>query len=126
MSILSDPEIVKLLKDRFVPVAVDQHDHRRRQDAEGKFFADLLGQAGRGTEGYAQGFYLFTPAGKLLEFENTLSAERMKRMMASALKKFDPSAEVPKIEEGAKDARFVYELPEGGLVVSVTSKVLGG
>jgi len=126
VSILSEPEIVNLLKTKFVPVAVDQHDHRRRQDAEGEFFAKILSQAKRTTDGQAQGFYLFTPQGKLLEFENTLSAERMKRMLAAALKKFDPSAEAPKIEDGEKDTRFTYELPEGGLVIYVTAKVLSG
>jgi hypothetical protein len=126
VSILSDPGIVNLLKTRFVPVAVDQHDHRRRKDAEGDLFAGILRQAGRGTDGYAQGFYLFTPQGELLEFDNTLAADRMKQLLASALKKFDPAGEGPKIEEGRKDPRFIYELPEGGLIVYVTSKVLGG
>ena len=126
VSILSDPEIVNLLKTRFVPVAVDQHDHRQRKDAEGKLFAKIVRQAGRGTDGYAQGFYLFSPQGKLLEFANTLSADQMKRLLASALKKFDPAGEAPKFEQGPTDPRFVYELPEGGLILSVTSKVLGG
>jgi hypothetical protein len=126
VSILSDPEIVRLLKTRFVPVAVDQHDHRRRKDAEGELFAKIVRQAGRSTDGYSQGFYLFTPQGKLLEFDNTLSADRMKQMLASALKKLDPAGEAPKIDEGRKDARFTYELPEGGLIIYVTSKVLGG
>jgi hypothetical protein len=126
VSILSDADIVNQLKTKFVPVAVDQHDHRRRQDAEGELFAKILKQAKRDTDGYAQGFYLFSAQGTLLEFENTLSAERMKAMLASALKKFDPAAEAPKIKEGPKDPRFVYELPEGGLIIQVTSKVLGG
>jgi hypothetical protein len=126
VSILSDPEIVNLLKTRFVPVAVDQHDHRQRKDAEGDFFAKVVRQAGRGTDGYAQGFYLFTPQGKLLEFANTLSVDQVKRMLASALKKFDPAGEAPKFEDGPKDTRFAYELPKGGLILYVTSKVLGG
>jgi hypothetical protein len=126
VSILSDADIVNQLKTKFVPVAVDQHDHRRRQDAEGELFAKILKQAKRDTDGYSQGFYLFTAQGNLLEFENTLSADRMKAMLAGALKKFDPTAEVPEIKEGPKDARFVYELPEGGLIILVTSKVLGG
>ena len=47
------------------------------------------------------------------------------RLLATGLKKFDPNAEVPKLEEGPRDKRFVYEAPQGGLVVKVTSKVLG-
>jgi hypothetical protein len=126
VSILGDPQIVQLFKTRFVPVAVDQHDHRRRTDAEGKLFAGVLKQAGRGLDGYSQGFYIFTPAGKLLEHTNTVSGDRMKEVLAAALKKLDPSAPIPAIEEGAREARPLYQAPEGGLVVTVTSKVLGG
>jgi hypothetical protein len=126
VSILSEPGIVRTLKTRFVVVAVDQHVQRRRKDAEGMVFAGILKQAGRGLDGYSQGFYIFTPAGKLLEFANTLSRERMKTMLAAALKKFDPSVPVPKIEKGPKDARLRYQAPEGGLVLSVQAKVLGG
>jgi hypothetical protein len=126
VSILGNPKIVELFKTRFIPVAVDQHVHRRRRDAEGELFASVLKQAGRGLDGFSQGFYIFTPAGKLLEYSNTVSGDRMKEVLASALKKFDPTAPIPKIEEDAKEGRPPYEAPEGGLVVTVTSKVLGG
>lgn len=113
------------IRDRFVPVAVDQHVHRRLEDAEGKLFAKVLGQAGRGLEGYSQGVYLFAPDGELLEFSNTSDAGRVRRMLASALKKFDPALEVtleaPETGEGPLPGP-----PEGGLVLAVTSKVLGG
>jgi hypothetical protein len=126
VSILGDPKIVDLFKTRFIPVAVDQHDHRRRKDAEGKLFATVLKQAGRGLDGYAQGFYIFTPAGKLLEHSNTVSGESMKAVLATALEKFDPTAPIPRIEEDTRPALPLYEVPAGGLVVAVTSKVLGG
>jgi hypothetical protein len=126
VSILGDPKIVELFKTRFIPVAVDQHDHRRRKDAEGEIFAGILKQADRGLNGYSQGFYIFTPAGNLLEHTNTVSGDHMKVILASALKKFDPSATIPKLETDAKGGRSLYEAPEGGLIVTVTSKVLGG
>jgi hypothetical protein len=126
VSILGDPQIVELFKTRFIPVAVDQHVHRQRKDAEGELFASILKQAGRGLDGYSQGFYLFTPAGKLLEHTNTVSGQHMKAVIDAALKKFDPSAPIPRIEFDAKEARPRYEAPEGALVVRVTSKVLGG
>ena len=126
MSILGNAEIVEALRTKFIPVAIDQHDQRRMKDAEGELFAKILTQAGRDLDGTSQGFYLFSPAGKLLEFENTLSADRMKRMLDSALKKYDPKEEVPAIAEGPKDERFLYEPPAGGLVVTVTCKVLSG
>ena len=43
--------MVKLLSDRFVPVAVDQHMFRQRKDAEGELFSRVLKQAGRSTDG---------------------------------------------------------------------------
>jgi hypothetical protein len=126
VSILGDPKIVDLFKTRFIALAVDQHVHRHRKDAEGELFAGVLKQAGRGLDGYAQGFYIFTPAGKLLEHSNTVSGDHMKVVLARALKKFDPSAPIPRIDFDAKEARPVHEAPEGSLVVAVTSKVLGG
>jgi hypothetical protein len=126
VSILSDPAIVELFKTRFIPVAIDQHDHRRLKDAEGELFARILKQAGRRLDGAAQGFYLVTPAGKLLEFENTLSGERMKAMLTLALKKFDPAAPVPQLEPAPADRRSLYTAPEGALVVNVNARVLGG
>jgi hypothetical protein len=124
-SAFQDADLVKLLKERFVPVAVDQHIFRVRKDAEGELFARVLKQAGRGTDGYSQGVYLFTPDGKLLAFSNTADARQVKGLMEKALKQFDPSAALPK----ALDARGNAVLPpppEGGLVLDVTTKLLGG
>lgn len=114
------------LRSRFVPVAVDQHIHRHLKDEEGKIFASLLTQAKRGLDGYSQGVYLFTPGGKLLEFANTAEAGHVRRMLASALRKFDPAAETGEAEKTPRARRPVPGPPEGGLVVAVTSKVLGG
>jgi hypothetical protein len=127
VTVLSDAEIVEALRTKFVPVAVDQHDHRRRKDAEGELFAKVLKQAGRGLDGTSQGYYLFTPAGKLLEFSNTVSGEHVKKMLEAALRKYDPASDDPvPAEAGPKDARHEYVPPAGGLVLDVTSKVLAG
>jgi hypothetical protein len=122
-SSLRDPEVLRLLETRFVTVAIDQHVHRQLRDAEGKLFGDVLRQAGRGLGGYSQGNYLFSPEGKLLAFANTADADHVRRLMATALKKFDPKAEVP--APGPR-APTLFEPPEGGLVAEVTAKVLGG
>lgn len=115
--------MVKALTTRFVPVAVDQHLVRRRKDAEGELFAKVLKQAGRGTGGYAQGVYLFTPDGQLLAFSNTADARHVKGLMATALKKFDPAA--AKAPE-SKPVAVLPSPPAGGLVVAVVAKLLGG
>ena len=108
-----------------MPVAVDQHIHRQRKDAEGELFAKVLKQAGRGLDGYAQGVYLFAPDGKLLAFANTADAAHVKKLLASALKKFDPTAPAPKLADVAITA-VLPPAPEGGLILDVTAKVLGG
>lgn len=105
---------------------MDQHIHRHLKDEEGKLFAAVLAQAKRGLQGYSQGVYLFTPAGRLLEFANTADAGQERRMLASALRKFDPAAEAVKVPDKPETARSIPDPPEGGLVLTVTSKVLGG
>ena len=126
MSILSDPEIVDTLKTKFVCAAVDQHDHRKRNDADGALFAKILKDANRGLDGQSQGYYLLAPDGTLLAFSNAVSAREMNRLIATALKKFDPDAAVVAPKGGEKDARYSYAPPTDGLVVTVTAKVLGG
>jgi hypothetical protein len=121
---LRDAEVVKLLTTRFVPVAVDQHIHRVRKDPEGELFGQVLKQAGRGLDGYAQGVYLFTPEGKLLAFANTADAGRVKRLLETALKQFDPGTPAPKFAE--VKSQVLPPLPKGGLVLDVTAKLLGG
>src|SRR5687768_11737959 len=94
VSSLADSEILNLLSTRFVPVAIDQHVHRTLKDAEGDLFAKVLKQAGRGLGGTSQGNYLFGPDGTLLAFANTADADHVKRLMATALKKFAPADSV--------------------------------
>lgn len=117
--------MVELISARCVPVAVDQHIHRHLQDSEGELFDRVLKQAGRGLDGYSQGVYIFTAEGKLLAFANTSDAGRVKRLLETAFKKFTPGEKLFPVDE----ANFVRALPappQGGLVVDVTTKVLGG
>lgn len=116
---------MKILSTRFVPVAIDQHVHRQRKDQEGEVFAKVLKQAGRGLDGYSQGVYLFTADFRLLAFANTADAVGVRRLTEIALKKFDPKAPPVKLEETSV-APILPPPPEGGLVVNVTTKVLGG
>lgn len=120
-----DAELVKVLSTKFVPVAIDQHIHRQRKDEEGDLFAKVLKQAGRGLDGYSQGVYLFTPDGKLLAFANTADAAGVKRLTDVALKKFDPKAPPIKLDD-IKAAPVLPPPPDGGLILDVTAKVLGG
>ena len=125
-STFADPAIVKLLQTRFIPVAIDQAYQRRQKDNEGKFYQKIANQSprkvGRGT---TQGLYTADASGKLLAFTNNRGSERVQRMIQTALAKHQPVKVAP-LAKGTPDARFNPKPPKGGLVVRVTSKVLGG
>jgi hypothetical protein len=125
-STFANPQIVKLLQMRFIPVAIDQAYQRRQKDNEGRFYQKIANQGprkvGRGT---TQGLYAADANGRFLGFNNNRTPNRVLGMMRSALAKHRP-AKVRAIAKGKLDARYNPKPPKGGLVVRVTSKVLGG
>lgn len=125
-STFSDPEIVRLLKTKFIPVAIDQAYQRRQQDAEGLFYQKIANQGPRKVEqGTTQGRYIATADGLLLAFNNNRDTERLLKLMRETLNTAQPDS-VEVIEPGASDPKYVYGPPEGGMVVRVNSRVLGG
>lgn len=125
-STFSDPEVIRLLKTEFVPVAIDQAYQRRQKDAEGLFYQKIANQGPRKVDGgTTQGRYIATAAGEFLGYNNNRDTERILEMMREALAKFDPK-EVAAIEPGEADRRYTYDPPAGGLVVRADSRVLGG
>jgi hypothetical protein len=130
-STFSDRDVVQLLRTRFIPVAIDQAYQRRQQDAEGEFYRKIASQGPRKNfEDTTQGFYIVTPSGDLLLYNNNRDPEKVGRLMKEKLQEFrshaDAQSAIEPIEAGVLDARFHPPLPEGGLVVRVRSKVLGG
>ena len=125
-STFADPEIIKLLQTRFVPVAIDQAYQRRQQDAEGDFYRKIAGQGPRKNfQGTTQGLYVATADGKFLAFNNNRGPERVMRVLKKALADFRPTGAAA-IKRGKPDARYNPSPPKGGLVVRVRAKVLGG
>ena len=125
-STFANPAIVKLLQTRFIPVAIDQAYQRRQKDNEGKFYQKIANQGPRKVGlGTTQGLYTANASGQLLAFTNNRGATRVLGMMNGALKKYRP-VKVAALDKGTSDARYNPKLPKGGLVVRVTSKVLGG
>jgi hypothetical protein len=116
VSLFSDPEVIALLKDQFIPAAVDNHHIEKQKDAEGDFYRAVARR---------QGEYICTVEGKLLASTNTHSASHLKGLMHKALKEFQPPAQGA-AGAGTPDARFNRPPPEGGLVVKAMTKVLGG
>ena len=67
-------------------------------------------QAGRPRlDGQSQAYYLVTPDGSLLASSNAVTGDAMKPLIATALRKYDPTADVVAPKGGAKDPRFAYE-----------------
>ena len=114
----ADPEVVKLLTENFVSVGIAHNGAGRRKDAEGDFARKMIGSGGT-----LQGLHVINTAGELVGYVYDFRPESVRHMLKEALKKFKPVEATP-IDFSRKDPRFV--LPEGGLVVEVTSKVLGG
>ncbi len=129
-STFSDPEVIELLREKFVPVAADVWYFNRRKDPEGEFYRKVTSQGPRKAPDNTQGLYVFDADGKLLGFTHRSQAfgdraEHLKRELRKGLETFRPPAGEP-FPASKEDPRFARRAPEGGLVVKVTSKVLGG
>src|SRR5688500_13886001 len=92
-STFADDEVISLLTSRFVPVAVDEWYHVRRKDDEGDLYRKVVYQR----EGMdpredrtTQGFYIFTPEGKLLQGWNNHDTPKMRRYLRQALESYRP------------------------------------
>lgn len=116
MTAFNDPEIISLLSEKTVPVATDVRD-TKRQDADGEFFRKVTKPIS-----YRQsGACVFTPDGRVLGQCSATSRKEVYDLLKSALPKFQPPAEPPKIEPLGKlddKNRYVVEPPEGSLVVN--------
>ena len=88
-STFADPEIVKLLQTRFVPVAIDQFYQRQQKDAEGDFYRKIATQGPwKDLNGTTQGLYIATADGKLLGFNNNRGPERIRALLKQSLLHF--------------------------------------
>lgn len=129
-STFAHPEIVQLLKTQVIPVAIDQANQRRQKDTEGEFYRKIASQSPRDDfSKTTQGFYLATPAGDLILYNNNRDPEKVLRLLREQLTRFekDPllrTADV--VTQRSVDERYTQEPPPGGLVVRVRSKVLDG
>ncbi|HXG61614.1 MAG TPA: hypothetical protein VNO22_09575 [Planctomycetota bacterium] len=119
--------MISLVREKCVAVAIDQWYHRRQKDAEGDFYRKVAAQAPyfKDFNQTTQGLYLCDASGKLLAWTNHRSPERVKEMLRRGLDAFVP-AEAPLLENPRPDPDFNFRPPAGGLVVTVTSKVLEG
>lgn len=126
-SVFSDPRIISIINEHFVPAADDCGPLQTGRDEPGEFFRLIAEQghyAGR-TRPTAtrQGLYVATPEGKLLASVNSTSADRVLNMIQSAVTawKSHPSnlgAAEQSAAAAAKAPRH-EQYPEGGLVLKM-------
>jgi hypothetical protein len=109
-----------------VNLAIDQWYTRRQKDPEGDFYRKIAGQSPQNNfNSTTQGLFIAAPDGKLLGFTNNRSPEWVRAMLKKALADFRP-AEAELLTNAKPDPNYNYRPPEGGLVVTVTTKVLSG
>lgn len=114
----NDPGIVSLLREKFVCAGIAHNGAGRRKDAEGEFANRMIGKGGT-----LQGLHVINVAGELVGYSYDFRSEPVLAMLRKALKEYKPVDAAP-IDFSRKDPR--YTLPEGGVIVDVATKVLGG
>jgi hypothetical protein len=114
-----DPELVNLLRTRFVPVAVD-HEVERRKDAEGELYRKVAGKA------VSNSLFAFDPSGKRL-FQR-LGGEIYQKFvpaLEAAIKDYHPArADAKEVPAGADRDEHFYPVPPDAIVVHVTSRMV--
>ena len=88
----SDPTVIALASERFIPVAENCSPLQRQQDAKGEFFRLVAEQGHYAGRTYPtatrQGMYAFTADGKVLAAANTRDPQRMVDLMYTALRRW--------------------------------------
>ncbi|MGI8915548.1 MAG: hypothetical protein ACR2JY_17480 [Chloroflexota bacterium] len=129
----SDPEVIRLASERFVPIAENVSILQWVQDAEGEYFRLVAEQghyAGRTfPTSTRQGYYAFTPDGTLLAARNSRDPRQMEDMMLTALRRWsvltdcDGQALTPAVLPDFTPA-LPSRYPEGGLVLQLATRDL--
>ena len=127
----SDPEIIRIIQENYIPVVGDDWYQRRRKDEIGKFFRSVVDQtwkAGKWEPGGGdnrQGVYCFAPSGRMLtELKNVGSqpAELLRLLQAGVegWKRLSPEERKPgavQVGQVSFDADYHRPVPPGALVL---------
>ncbi|MEQ1903529.1 MAG: hypothetical protein ABL888_05055 [Pirellulaceae bacterium] len=125
-STFADKKIVAMLKEDFVPVAIDQWYTRRQKDTEGDFYRKIAGQGPRNDfKATTQGLYIADPAGKLIAYNNNRGPERIRKLLESALANYT-APDCEPLDDEKIDQAYDPKLPVGAAVVRCGTKVEGG
>jgi hypothetical protein len=116
---LNDPQVARLLQERFVCIAVDNVQNKNMTAAEWQWLKS------RGGDACTQGMSVFTAGGNVLARGGGYEAEPVARMLQKALQEFEPDAAVA-IDDDKSGSDMTRRPPEGAAVLFATWKVLGG
>jgi hypothetical protein len=132
----SDPEIIAMACENFVPVAGDDWYQRRRDDAEGRFFRAVSDQSGRGSYeenggDTRQAIYCLTAGGRLLASKNAGQLpDEMRKTLRDAQERWKSLPEAERrpgavvVEELRPDPQFDRSPPPGGLVIKTYTRAI--
>ena len=122
-STFADDEVIALLQQRFIPVAINASHHGWVPDAESKFYRQVVYQREGVHKGVtSQGFYIFSPDGKLINGWNNRDTDKVKRLLKAALVNYHGPAQVEAISP-THNRNFTRVLPPGGMVIDAFSKI---
>ena len=129
----SDPDIIRMARENYVPVAGDDWYERRRGDAGGRFFRQVADQGPqKGEDGATrQGIYCFTASGKLLAYSNHSDPKVMRQAIRkgltewSKLPKTDRRPGSLQIDDSPRfDSNYSRQPPRGGVILNVYTRIL--
>ncbi|HEY8745310.1 MAG TPA: hypothetical protein VIU62_19650, partial [Chloroflexota bacterium] len=128
----SDPEVIRLASERFVPIAENVSPLQWQPDAEGEFFRLVAEQghyAGRTfPTSTRQGYYAFAADGTLLAAHNSRDPRQMEDMMLTALRRWTVLMDGEAMAAPAELPDFTpaqpNRYPEGGLILQLAARDL--
>ena len=126
----SDPRVIALAAEQFIPVAENSSALERQQDDKGAFFRHVAEQGHYGGRTYPtttrQGSYTFTAEGQFLASVNTREPVGMEGMLRTALDRWraDYSLGGPSPVQLAGTPAEDAGYPTGGLVLQVAARDL--
>jgi hypothetical protein len=120
-AVLNDPEVQKLLRSHFVPLAVDNVANPDITPRDKEFLSSF----DSGIKASTLGFSVFTAGGRKLGSAYDFRPGPIRDMLKKALLDFKPDEGPLPVKDGAPDSDSIRPPPEGGLILYVTWKTLG-
>jgi hypothetical protein len=120
VSAFNNPEVIKMLQNEFIPVAIDGGLMGRRKDPEGDFYRKFANTQAR---------YAAAADGTSLAQKTWVPSPHLNKWMKEALAKFETlpdGSKRPAVDAAEVGKRTSPVAPAGGLVLTVTSRFLKG